>query len=283
MVLSLAIASALSLGIADYLAGLTLRRDGRNDSVLTYTLISSLVGVLVVTAALPLAWPEEFTRNDFWWALAAGVVVGLAMPLLMIGMGRGPIAVIAPVLGLVSMAVPAVLGPLLGDNLTQLEIAGLLVAFPAAALVAASSHRSTGAFAIPQAVGIAALAGLLLGFAGVFFGQTSPDSGIAPGVVSQVTATLLLLTAAVLSGRLLRPKRTALTIDVGVGVLTALAVLLSVLAYQLGPVAVVAAVIALAPGPTVVLAWLLAKEKIARAQLVGFALGAGAVVLFALG
>jgi drug/metabolite transporter (DMT)-like permease len=283
MVLSFAIAGAISLGIADYLAGVTLRRDGRTDSVFTYTLISSLLGVAVVVAAIPLARPDEFTRADFWWAVAAGLVVGLAMPLLMIGMARGPIAVVAPVLALVSMAVPAIVGPLLGDDLSRLELVGLLVAFPAAVLVAASSHTSEGGFSTLEAVAIGALAGALLGCTGIFFGQTSPDSGIAPGVVSQVTAALLLLAIALLSGRLVRPKREALIPDVAVGVLTALAVLLSVLAYQLGPVAIVAAVLGLAPGPTILLAWLLAKEKISPLQLVGFGFGAAAVVLFALG
>ncbi len=283
MVLSLAIASAISLGIADYLAGVTLRRDGRTSSALTYTLISSLLGVLVVVAVIPLALPDHFTRSDFWWAVAAGVAIGVALPLIMVGMGKGPMAVVAPVLGLVSMAVPAVVGPLLGDRLSQLEVFGLLIAFPAAALVAASSHTSEDAFPVPQAVGIAVLAGLFLGSAGIFFGQTHPDSGIAPGVVSQITATLLLLTVAGFSGRLVRPRRAAIWPDLGVGLLAALAVLLSVLAYQLGPVAVVAAVIGLAPGPTVLLAWLLAKEKIKPLQMTGFGLGIAAVVLFGLG
>ena len=283
MVLTLAVASAISLGIADYLAGLTLRRDGRTESAITYTLISSLIGVGVVVAAVPLATPEEFTRTDFWWAVAAGMVVGLAMPLLMIGMGRGPMAIVAPVLGLVAMAVPAIVGPLLGDHLSRLELIGLLIAFPAAGLVATSSDTAEGGFSTWQAVAIGAVAGVLLGFAGIFFGQTSPDSGIAPGVVSQVTATLLLLAIALLSGRLIRPKREAMRPNIAVGVLAALAVLLSVLAYQLGPVAIVAAVIALAPGPTILLAWWLAKEKISPLQIVGFGLGAASVVLFALG
>ncbi|MCP4968767.1 MAG: EamA family transporter [bacterium] len=281
--MSFAIASAISLGIADYLAGVTLRKDGRTSSAITYTLISLLLGVVVVVAAIPLARPEEFTRADFWWAVAAGVVVGLAMPLLMIGMGRGPIAIVAPVLALVSMAVPAIVGPLLGDSLSRLELIGLLVAFPAAVLVATSNHTSKDGFSTLQAVAMGALAGGLLGCAGIFFGQTSPDSGIAPGVVSQVTATVLLLTVALASGQLVRPKKEALMPDVAVGVLTALAVLLSVLAYQLGPVAIVAAVIALAPGPTILLAWLVTKEQISPLQLVGFALGAASVVLFALG
>ncbi len=283
MVLGLAIGSALSLGVADYLAGATLRRDGRFDTALVYTTIGAVFGMAVVLATLPFAPPEEFTRSDLVWSIAAGISVGGAMPLLMVGMARGPIAVVAPVVGLVSLGVPAVVGPLIGDRLTGLEIIGLLVAFPAAGLVSASSHRPDGATSLARAVLIAVAAGALFGSTAVFFGQTGTSSGIAPGVVAQTTTTALLISVTVLSGRMVRPKPEAVWLAAAVGVLTALAVFLSVLAFQRGPVAVVSAVIGLAPGPAVVLARFLVNEEIRRIQLFGFLLGVGAVVLFAVG
>ena len=283
MVLWFAISSALSLGVADYLAGATLRRDGRTDSTLIYTTVGALFGAVIVLLALPLAPPDAFTSEDLLWSMAAGVSVGLALPLLMIGMARGPMSVVAPVLGLVSLAVPAIAGPLLGDQLSGFEIAGLLVAFPAAGLVSLSDHTGNNAAPIPQAIAIAAAAGVLFGSTAVFFGQTNTASGIAPGVISQMTAAALLLCATVLMRKVMRPRKDALLAAIGVGVLTALAVFLSVLAYQRGPVAIVAAVIGLAPGPTVLMAWLLAHEKVAWIQLMGLGFGAAAVILFAAG
>lgn len=283
MVLWFAIFSMLSLGVADYLAGATLRRDGRNESALVYTAIGTVFGAVVVLAALPLAPPDAFTREDLLWSIAAGISVGLALPLLMIGMARGPMSVVAPVLGLVSLAVPAIVGPLLGDNLSGYEVLGLLVAFPAAALVSLTENGSSHAAPIPQAIAIAAVVGVLFGSSAVFFGQTNTASGIAPGVVSQITAALFLISVTLVLRKVMRPRRDALMAAVGVGVLTALAVFMSVLAYQRGPVAVVAAVIGLAPGPTVLMAWLLAREKVAWIQAMGLTLGAAAVMLFATG
>lgn len=283
MVLGLAIASALSLGIADYLAGATLRRDGRFDTALVYTTIGAVFGAVVVLATLPFAPPEEFTRSDLAWSVAAGIAVGGAMPLLMVGMARGPMAVVAPVVGLVSLGVPAIIGPIVGDQLSGLEITGLLIAFPAAGLVSLSNHEPEGSVSISQAVLIAVAAGALFGSSAVFFGQTSTASGIAPGVAAQLTTTVLLLSVTVVSGRMVRPKTEAVWLAAGVGVLTAIAVFLSVLAFQRGPVAVVSAVIGLAPGPAVLLARFLVHEEIRRVQLIGFLLGVGAVMLFALG
>ncbi|MDJ0954075.1 MAG: DMT family transporter [Acidimicrobiia bacterium] len=283
LVLGLAIAAAISLGIADYLAGATLLRDGRMNTALVYTMVGSLFGAVLVLFTLPLAPPEAFTANDLLWSLTAGVALAGALPLLMVGMARGPIAVVAPVLGLVSLAVPAILGPLLGDQLTGVETAGLLIAFPAAGLVSLSDHQTEFTAPIPQAVAIASAAGVLFGTSAVCFGQTSTASGIAPGVVAQWTTTVLLFVFAAATHRLIRPRPHALRLAVVVGALTALAVFLSVLAYQRGPVAIVAAVIGLAPGPTVVLARMLAHERMRPIQGVGFALGVVAVVLFAIG
>lgn len=283
MVLSLAIASALSLGVADYLAGATLRRDGRTESALVYTAIGAVFGAFLVFVALPLAPPDGFTRADLLWSIAAGLALGMALPLLMIGMARGPMSVVAPVLGLVSLAVPAIAGPLLGDRLSASEVAGLLLAFPAAGLVSLSDTESAHAAPIPPAIAFAAAAGMLFGSSAVFFGQTSTGSGIAPGVIAQSTAAILLLSAIIVMRKIMRPRREAVLPAISVGVLTALAVFLSVLAYQRGPVAIVAAVIGLAPGPTVLMARLLAGEKVAWIQMVGLGLGAAAVILFAAG
>lgn len=283
MVLGLAIVSALLLGTADYLGGAVLRRDGRPGSALTYAAVASVIGVVVALAVWPFVPPQSFTGSDVLWSIAAGAAFASALPLLMLGMAAGPVVVIAPTLGLVSLAVPAIAGPLLGDSLSSFELVGLVITFPAAALVAISEHSDGTGYPIPRAIAIGVLIGALLGTAAVFFGRTHPDSGMGPALVAQVTATVLLLAVGALGRRLYRPQRMATFIAGAVGVLGIVAVGASVLAYQRGPVAVVAAVIGLAPAATVVLAWSLNDERIKPGQLVGFAIGIGAVILFAMG
>jgi drug/metabolite transporter (DMT)-like permease len=283
VVLILAAASAISLGVADYVAGETLRRDGRNESALTYTAMGSLFGVFVVGAAFLIAPPASFTTRDALWGVAAGAVFGFALPLLMVGMARGPMAIVAPTIGLVSLGVPAIVGPFLGDELTGLELAGLFVALPATALVAMHSGDSTDSFSTSKALLIGATVGALFGTSAILFGRTSIESGIGPAVTGQITATILLLVIGLGTHRLVRPKPEATRPALVVGLLAALAVLTNVLAYQRGPVVVAAAVIGLAPGPTVLLAWLFAHEPINRLQMLGFGLGIVAVVLFAFG
>jgi drug/metabolite transporter (DMT)-like permease len=284
LALTLALASALLLGVGDYLAGVTLQRDGRHSAALTYTTIGSGVGVVVIGVLLSLVPPDHIASSDVGWAIAAGACLGIALPLLMVSMARGPIAVVAPVIGLMSLAVPAVVGPLVGDHLSGFDVAGLFLALPAAALVAAPPDGPRGGGpAVMPAVVLATLVGALLGAAAICFGQTAEASGIGPAAVAQVTATVLLLIVGGASRRLVRLRRPALPPAIGVGVLSVLAAASSVVAFQRGPVAVVAAVIGLAPGVTVGLAWLVAHERIGRTQVAGFTLGAAAVILFAVG
>lgn len=283
MTLALAATCALLLGAVDYLSGVTLRRDGRHEAALSYTALGSLVGLVLVLASWPLARPEHVARADVLWAVAAGVSIGMALPLLMVAMARGPMAIVAPVIGLVSLAVPAVAGPILGDVLTGWDVVGLLLALPAAGLVATLPESDATEGAASAAVALSLLAGTLLGSAAIFFGRTGQESGIGPAVVAQMTATLLLLVSVVVTGRMVRLRRSGVVPAVAMGVLNVLAVLSSVLAFQRGPVSVVAAIIGMGPGVTVVLAWLVAHERIGRRQMMGFALGSVAVVLFAVG
>ena len=284
MVLALAIGSSVAIGLVDYIAGITLRRDGRMESAFLYTAIGSVLGSILVAAMLPLAPAVQFIRSDVFWSIGAGLAIGTALPIVMVGMARGPMTVVAPVMGLVTLALPAVVGPFVGDRLSTLELVGLLLAFPACALISMSNTGPADAGApIAQAVAYGAVAGTLFGLAAVCFGQTSTESGILPGVVGQVTTAVLLIGLMLATGRALRPRREAVGLASASGLLTALAVFLSVLAYQRGPIAVVAAVIGLGPGVAVLLAWLLDKERIRIVQIVGFVLGVIAVILFGMG
>ncbi|MGA9594658.1 MAG: hypothetical protein WBV06_00760, partial [Acidimicrobiia bacterium] len=172
MTFALAATCALLLGVVDYLAGVTLRHDGRHEAALSYTALASAVGLLVVLAILPLVLPEHVARADIMWAIAAGLSIGIALPLLMLAMARGPIAIVAPVIGLMSLAVPAIAGPMLGDMLTRWDVIGVLLALPAAALVATVSESDRSGGAVPSTVALATLVGGLLGAAAVFFGRT---------------------------------------------------------------------------------------------------------------
>ena len=226
--------------------------------------------------------PLGYHQADLMWALLATVLVSAVRPLLYYGMQRGPMVVFAPTLGVVSLAVPAVVGPLTGSGLSGLEVAGVLVAMPAVSLIA--SDGGMPRISSPQAgsaLKLGAVTGVLLGSVSLCFSQVTVDAGAMPAFVSQFGAVLLipLITRPLQSMAPLTP--TVRRFGLLVGLIDIFAVISSVIAFQRGNVTVVTAIMGFAPAVTIALAWWIYNERIYRWQYAGAALGAVAVILFA--
>ena len=129
-------ASAL-FGCGDFFAGVGGRRTGHSGAAISIAWVASLVGGIVAGVFVAFFGPVAFSGEDLLWTLAAVLFFSLARPLLYLGMERGPMAIFAPVIGVVGLAVPAVIGPLTGQPLNRFELAGVLVAVPAVVLVVA--------------------------------------------------------------------------------------------------------------------------------------------------
>ena len=73
-------------------------------------------------------------------------------------------AIFSPVIGVVGLVVPAVIGPLTGQSLNGLELAGVFVAVPAVVLVVAEGNfPSVDAIRSSPALGLGVLTGALIG------------------------------------------------------------------------------------------------------------------------
>ncbi len=284
MPVALATFAAVLLGAGDFFAGLGGRRDRRGASAgLTTAWVASVAGAVIGTLLLVVVRPDAVTAADVWWSIAAGATMSIARPLLYIGMARGPMSVFAPTLGLVSLVVPAVVGPFIGQDLVPLEVLGIVIAVPAVVMVTSTGRLPTVREVLTShAVGLGVVTGAVIGTIGIFFAQTGTDSGIVPVAISQAVAVLLIPAAALGGYPLARPMRGLLRWGLIVGVVDILAVVANVLAFQRGSVAVITAILGLAPAVTLLLAWRVLGERMFRLQLIGATLGVGAVLLFAL-
>ncbi len=276
--------AAALFGIGDLVAGVGGRRDGSDHGPSGVAFVATLVGAVVSAFYLFVVSDDHFTGNDFWWALAAGVSMSAARPMLYRGMKLGPIVVFAPVYALMALVVPALIGPLVGQGLAPLEIVGLVLALPAVALV--SSERRLPRLAELRhspVLGLGCVVGLLVGIAGLCLSFVSDGAGAAPAfVITTVGILIVPLSAAAIGQSVRRPSRTTAIFGSMVGVTSAGAFILTSMTYQRGSAAVGSALIGLSPGISIVLAWRLLGERIWPIQLVGGALGAVTVLLFAL-
>src|SRR5262249_48557047 len=138
---ALALLSALSYGVSDYLAGVTSRAW---DSRLV-TIAAQLIGLATAVVA-GLLFPGQGPGGApiLWGALSGG---GSAVGVLALyqGLAVGSMSVVAPLCGLLTCVIPAVVGITLGEQLTALELAGIILAVPAVGLVSRPPRSAPGA------------------------------------------------------------------------------------------------------------------------------------------
>jgi drug/metabolite transporter (DMT)-like permease len=188
-------------------------------------------------------------------------------------------SVVAPLSAVLSAALPAVAGLLLGNHLPPLAWAGIVIAFPAIALVSVpptAGHRS-------RRTGIAAGAGFALLF--IALDRAGTAAGAWPLLPGQAAAALIVV-AWVLRARNRPPAEAwprAWWIGVTAGLLSGLANLLYLAATGGGQLAIIAVVTALCPASTVLLARILLHERWTRSQIIGLIAATAAVAAITIG
>lgn len=286
MAVLIAVLSAAVFGVSDFLGGMSAKRIA---ATLTSMLaeLSGLAGLLVV-AVLVGGSP---TTADWWWGSLAGVAGGAALSLFYWAMSRGQMSVVAPVSAVMSAMVPMVAGLLFGERPAQLALVGALLALPAIVLVSREPTDVPGPDEAPvetdplarrRILAAAVVAGLGFGLYFVGISRTGSGSGVWPIAAARFWAAVVVAAALVRtrpSGR----DPVGLRLALVAGVLDVTANVLFLVASRRGLLALVGPVGAMYPASTVVLARLVLKERLARHQLIGLGLAAGAVALVASG
>ena len=280
----LAAASAVFFGVGDLLGGIAIRRSGRPGAAVSVAMTATAVGAVVVGLVLVVRPPEAVSVADVIWPVMAGLLMAATRPLLYLGMARGPVAVFAPGYGLTMIAVPALVGPFIGQHLTGIEVLGVLLAVMAVVLLSGEGRLPRiGDIVRSRVVGMALAVGCSIGMAGVLLTQADPAAGEVPALLVLLTGLVVLSTFARVRSGSVWPDPIVRRFGLMLGFTSGTAFVLSTAAYLRGSAAVVTALIALCPGVSVGIAWRFLGERVAPLQVVGGVFGVASVVAFALG
>ena len=275
--------SALAFGFGDLLGGVAIRRSGRPGAALGVAMVATLVGAVLIGLLLVVRPPEVVRWEDIVWPVGAGALMVATRPLLYLGMARGPVAVFAPSFGLVMIVVPTIVGPLIGQTLKGIEMAGVALAIPAVVLLSGEGRLpKLGVVLRSPVLGLAAVVGTSIGTAGLLLTQAAPEAGEVPAFVVLVTGVMVMPWILRQRTGSFLPEREILGFGSVLGASSAVAFVLSTAAYLRGSAAVVSALIAMAPGVSVVISWRFLGERIHAVQVLGGAFGTAAVTAFAL-
>ena len=280
----LAAVSAVFFGVGDLLGGIAIRRSGRPGAAVSVAMTATAVGAVVVGLVLVVRPPEAVSVADVIWPVMAGLLMAATRPLLYLGMARGPVAVFAPGYGLTMIAVPALVGPFIGQHLTGIEVLGVLLAVIAVVLLSGEGKLPRiGDIVRSRVVGMAMAVGCSIGMAGVLLTQADPAAGEVPALLVLLTGLVVLSTFARVRSGSVWPDPIVRRFGLVLGFTSGTAFVLSTAAYLRGSAAVVTALIALSPGVSVGIAWRFLGERVAPLQVLGGVFGVASVVAFALG
>ena len=280
----LAAVSAVFFGVGDLLGGIAIRRSGRPGAAVSVAMTATAVAAVVVGLVLVVRPPEAVSVADVIWPVMAGLLMAATRPLLYLGMARGPVAVFAPGYGLTMIAVPALVGPFIGQHLTGIEVLGVLLAVIAVVLLSGEGKLPRiGDIVRSRVVGMAMAVGCSIGMAGILLTQADPAAGEVPALLVLLTGLVVLSTFARVRSGSVWPDPIVRRFGLVLGFTSGTAFVLSTAAYLRGSAAVVTALIALSPGVSVGIAWRFLGERVAPLQALGGAFGVASVVAFTLG
>ena len=281
MAVVLGLAVAISYGAADFLGGLTSKRNPASAVVAT----SQACSLVLLVVILLITRPDLADVRDLLLGAAAGAAGLIGLVLLYRGLAVGAMGVIAPVTGVGAAVLPVGWGLLQGERPSTWALIGTVAAVAAVVLVAGGGKNPlAAAAAVPRReLALAIVAGAAFGVVFILLGETSDDSGIWPLVSARLIQVLVLVPALLISRSQLLVDPTSRLTALAVGVLDVSANGLFLLAVREGLLSVVAVLSSLYPATTVLLARAMLGERLERAQLAGLGLALLGVGLIAAG
>lgn len=279
----LALASAVFIGGADFVGGVT----SRTANGIRVAAFVALVG-LPLTLAVSIAYGSEHVGHpDVVWSVLAGVTVAIGIGCFYIGMGRGLISVVAPVAAVTGAVIPVVYALVRGERPGVTALAGLVIAFFAVAVVSlapSEQHPHTEVVVDRNVIALSLASGLFFGLFYITFSRVSEQAGMWPITIERTAAAIVLivLTLALTRGPVVGTRRVLPNVLL-IAVLEVAAVVPLLVALQRGPVAIASVVASLYPVTTVLLAGFVLRERLSRLQYAGVACALVAVALVSTG
>jgi drug/metabolite transporter (DMT)-like permease len=267
-------ASAVTLGIADFTGGVAGRRSSA-PSVAIAVESMGLVAVPLAFVLLPHGWDLQAAIQAF----AGGAVGGLGLVAFYRAMSLNLIGVVAPITGFIAAALPVAVGLIGGDHLEVWQVGGIAVGLASLVLINGPSREIAGNARL--GVTLALLAGAAFGLFFILFHDAS-HAGLTAFVTVRLGSATAALGTGLVTGTSLVIRRSALRILTVGAVFDGTGVVLYLYATHTGLLSVTALLTSFYPAFTVLCARLFTHERMTPLQALGAALAVVAIAMIAI-
>lgn len=278
----LALASAVLIGGADFVGGVT-SRTANGVRVAAFAAVAGLPFALAISIAYG---AERLGSADVTWSLLSGVFVAVGIGCFYTAMGRGLISIVAPVAAVTGAVIPVLYALARGERPGGTAVLGLAIALIAVAVVsvAPAEQHADAATVDDTVIALSLASGLFFGLFYIAFSRVSADAGLWPITLERVAVSIVLILLAVaLTRGLIDGVRRLLPYVIAIGALEVAGGVPLLLALQRGPVAIASVVASLYPVTTVLLAGFVLRERLSRLQYAGVVCALIAVALVSSG
>lgn len=277
MVLFYALMSALTYGAADFLGGLSTRK----NSVLTVVAWSQGIGLLTALIAAPLLGADPVPFTDILWGVAAGISGAAGVGFLYRGLATGLASVVSPVAALTGAALPVFFGLIIGEKPSLLTWGGVILAVPA--ILFLTLEKEEGDKPILPSLKMGLLAGAAFSGFFILISRSGEGSGMWPLLAARSVTVPLFLLLVLIRKEKLRPEKGTEPQIVFSGILDMLANIFYLLAARTGYLILAVILTALYPAPTVFFQNLFLKERLTKARIAGLFLAIAGAALIGIG
>ena len=274
MTVVLGLLAAICYGLADFAGGVASRR----YSAVSVLLHSYPAGALLMVVLLPF-FPGPVDGRVVLFGILGGVAGLGGVILLYALMAVAPMNVISPVTAVLAAIVPVVFGVVTGERPKIAAGVGIAIGVGAVLLVSRTGEDHPHGRIAARVLLLAFLAGLGFGAYFIFLARAGDHSGLWPLVISRLTSAVLVVPVAFGRHAVATIRGPMLAVVLGSGCCDALANLFFLIASRHGLLSLASVLTALYPAVTVLLAVLILREHTSRAQRLGLALAAAAIVL----
>lgn len=243
--------------------------------LISYPVAMVLLGLLAVGVGGTITTPAVV------WGLLCGVSQAFGVWWFYAALGTGPISVVSPLTAVLVAGVPVGVGLALGEQPGVIAGVGIVLALIAVVLVSREAtdedvrpHRFTTTVAW-LTVG----SGLAFGLNFVLIHQAPVDARLWPLFFARLSATGVVLVAAVVTGNLHAPRGFPLRLALLAALLDTGANVAMLLALQASMLSLAGVLMSLYPAATVLLAIVVLRERVTRWQVVGMVLALAAVAM----
>lgn len=286
MTVILALVGALFIGVSDFLGGAASHR----SSALSVSVALQFAALLTLAPIAAVLGASALTAGDLGLGALSGIATSIAFLGFFTAMARGRVGLVLPVSAAMAALLPAVVGIAGGNELSTLELGGVVCALFAIPLVAyepdeGDAEPQPGAPArwpAAKQVWVSALCGAGFGVYFICIGHTSTHSGLWPTVANLAVAVVVTIPVAMRAGVMPGPAsapRLALLGGLALGVADATVTT----ALQRGPLTVASVLTNLYPLVTIALGVMFLGERVHPWHAVGIALALAGVMLIAAG